>query len=211
MYHSHPSSRLKDLFVAKPYQGVPPDKAKFLFVGLDANYSASIESDPIFSKIVEYHEDGAQFWRKYNVHHPFLLPTYSGDGKKFHQRFAKIGFTKDQSDEVSFAELMDMPTTGRSRLEPSDVSQIHLERLSDWILNGASQYVFFPAGVSRLLRQSGIYDWIPPQPIGQDGQLQVIFENSRKKIYQHLHFSNFGKFEIRLQQEAAYIRRLISM
>ena len=114
MYHIHPSCRLIDLFVAKPYQGVSPDKAKFLFVGLDANYNSSIESNPIFSKIREYHEDGAQFWRQYGVHHPFLLPRYRGDGKKFHQRFSKIGFTKDQANDVSFAELIDVPTTGRS-------------------------------------------------------------------------------------------------
>ncbi len=80
MYHPHPSQKLSKLFSAKPYQGVLPDQAKFLFIGLDANYSDTIETDPIFSKILEYHDDGAEFWRKYGVHHPFLLTGYKGIG-----------------------------------------------------------------------------------------------------------------------------------
>ena len=81
MYKSHPSQRLTDLFAARPFQGVSPDRANFLFVGLDANYSKTIESDPVFPKILEYHEDGEKFWQTYGVHHPFLLPGYTVNGK----------------------------------------------------------------------------------------------------------------------------------
>lgn len=66
--------------------------ATFLFVGLDANYSPDLEASPSFQSVLEYHEDGVAFWRRYGVHHPFLLPEYRGDGRRYHRTFAKIGF-----------------------------------------------------------------------------------------------------------------------
>jgi len=49
MYQSHPSRLLSELFERKPYQGADPQAAQFLFVGLDANYAANIEANPISS------------------------------------------------------------------------------------------------------------------------------------------------------------------
>ncbi len=85
MYQIHPSKKLNELFQEKPFQGVSPEKAKFLFVGLDANYAENIESQNIFDKIIEYHLDGVSFWQKYKVHHPFLLDEYREDGRKYHK------------------------------------------------------------------------------------------------------------------------------
>jgi len=79
MYQAHPSQILSELFERKPYQGADPQAARFLFVGLDANYAANIEANPIFPSLIRYHEDGAGFWRESRVHHPFLLPQYTGD------------------------------------------------------------------------------------------------------------------------------------
>jgi hypothetical protein len=92
MYIPHPSFELNRRFRLRPYQGVEPSLATFLFVGLDANYSPDLEASPSFQSVLEYHEDGVAFWRRYGVHHPFLLPEYRGDGRRYHRTFAKIGF-----------------------------------------------------------------------------------------------------------------------
>lgn len=76
MFTQHPSVALNDLFASKPYQGVSPNQARFLFVGLDANYDRNIEQSQVFPKLLEYHRDGAAFWRTYGVHHPFMLGKF---------------------------------------------------------------------------------------------------------------------------------------
>jgi hypothetical protein len=91
MYRPHPSAELNAKFAARPYQGVEPSAATFLFVGLDANYSLDLEQSPSFRRVLEYHEDGVAFWQRYGVHHPFLLPEYRGDGRRYHRTFARIG------------------------------------------------------------------------------------------------------------------------
>jgi len=120
MFSLHPSPELNNLFKEKPYQGVSPDEAIFLFVGLDANYHRLIDTQPIFSKIIEYHNDSVGFWQKYGVHHPFLLNEYSGDGQLYHRNFSRIGFQPEHADLVSFIELLHLPTFGRSNLVNSD-------------------------------------------------------------------------------------------
>src|SRR5262245_44968198 len=122
MYLAHPSERLNRAFAARPFQGAEPEKAAFLFVGLDANYSANVEASPIFATLLEYLEDGVAFWRKSGVHHPFLLEEYRGDGRKYHKTFADIGFTPANAADVSFVELLHVPTVGRSKLVADDLN-----------------------------------------------------------------------------------------
>jgi len=210
MYIPHPSETLNQLFSSKPFQGASPAFATFLFLGLDANYSDSIEGEPIFSKIVEYHEDGCEFWRKYGVHHPFLLPGYSGSGRYYHRSFAEIGLTPERSDAVSFVELLHLPTTGQSKLELSDLDTGHLQNLAAWIIEGSARHIFFPAGVVRLLRRSGLFDWIPSEPLGKRGDLKVLLDQPEKHVYQHLHFSNYGKFLEQKRREAREIFHIVS-
>lgn len=85
MYNPHPSIHLNQAFSEKPFQGVPPETAMFLFLGLDANYSEVIEQSPIFCELLKYHENGVTFWKEYGVHHPFLLEGYRGDGRFYHR------------------------------------------------------------------------------------------------------------------------------
>lgn len=75
MHHAHPSRILNDLFGRRSYQGVPQENARFLFVGLDANYAADIERSPVFPEVLAYHEDGPAFWRAYGAHHPPCFPA----------------------------------------------------------------------------------------------------------------------------------------
>jgi hypothetical protein len=104
MYHLHPSNKLNKLFRAKPYQGVNPETSRFLFFGLDANYEERLEDKWYFSEVAKYLVDGVAFWQSRGVHHPFMLPSYKGDGTLYHRRFAEIGFTPKDACDVSFVE-----------------------------------------------------------------------------------------------------------
>lgn len=209
MYKRHPSSELNELFAHKPYQGVVPSQTTFLFVGLDANYDARISEKPIFADVLEYHDDGVAFWLRHHVHHPFLLPAYLGDGRFYHRSFARIGFRPEHAGLVSFAELLDVPTVGRNRLEPSDLDRAHLRWLNAAILEGAAKHVFFPSAVSRLMRASGEFAWLPAAPIDNGGALGILHRSDSKTVYSHLHFSVYGRFESRKVAQASAIASLL--
>lgn len=208
MYEAHPSRVLRELFASRPYQGVAPEISRFLFVGLDANYSADVELSPIFRALLDYHNDGPGFWRKYRVHHPFLLPGYAGDGRRYHRTFAQIGFTPAHAHLVSFVELLHVPTVGRNSLDPRDLSAPHLRRVNQAIFEGRSEYSFVSAGVARLMHATGQFPLLgkPGPPLGA---LRVLYRDPQRTVFLHLHFSNYGKFEAQLRAEADEIASLI--
>jgi len=209
MYQLHPSETLKEVFARQPYQGVAPEVARFLFVGLDANYAPDIEKSPIFPALLDYHEDGPAFWRKHGVHHPFLLPGYAGDGRRYHRTFAKIGFRPHHAELVSFVELLHVPTAGRSQLTTEDLDRKHLEGLRRAIFDGPAQYIFLSAGVVRLMQATGRFSDLRQSSGASSGALRTLFKDSGRTVYLHLHFSNYGKFELRLQAEARDIASLL--
>ena len=208
MYSAHPSEELNARFRQKPFQGVEPESAKFLFIGLDANYSESIESSEIFTHTLDYHDNGIKFWQENGVHHPFLMPKYHGDGQRYHRNFAKIGFAPKHADLVSFIELLHIPTIGRSTLAPSDLSLQHLQRLNHAILKGTAQHIFVSAGVVRLMQSSKAFPWLLKLERTQ-ATLPVLFHDGARTVYQHLHFSNYGKFEKQMRSEASAIAALL--
>lgn len=208
MFQSHPSRVLNELFSDRPFQGVEPNRAEFLFVGLDANYSAGIERSEVFRSVVEYHEDGAAFWRTNRVHHPFLLPQYSGAGKKYHRNFARIGLTPAHADSVGFVELLHIPTVGRSRLTAKDLNPSHLQRIDQAIRSGRAKYTFLSAGVARLMQQSGAFSWLNTKN-KSGGILPVLYARHGRSVHLHLHFSNYGKFQARMDAEASAIASLL--
>lgn len=208
MYERHPSEKLNRLFSEKPFQGAKPEEARFLFIGSDANYAHDIDSSRIFEKVYEYHTDGVAFWRRYDVHHPFLLPEYSGDGRKYHRNFSRIGFTRDDAASISFVELLHVPTVGRNKISPADLSSAHLSWLNSCILDGGSQHILISSGVARLMHQSGLFPWLPGKPVAATEALGVYWRVGSKTVFSHLHFSNYGKFETRLREEAQCIRKL---
>lgn len=97
-YDLHSSKKLKAHFKDKPWQGNDPAKASFLFVGLDANYDENIETN--LPEIFDYLHDGVNYWQKNKegVHHPFRLLRYHGKGRRYHDRFAEIGFTPKDAE-----------------------------------------------------------------------------------------------------------------
>ncbi len=209
MYIPHPSAHLNSIFSLKPYQGVEPKFASFLFIGLDANYAENISSQTIFSKVLEYHNDGIAFWQDNNVHHPFLLQEYKGGGRHYHQSFAKIGFVASNAHLVSFVELLHVPTVGRSKLEISDLSTQHLQFINEAILDGNAKNIFIPASVSRLMHKSGIFPWLKSHPKVIPDSLNILFQSQNKTVYSHLHFSVYGKFQERKVKESTFINSLL--
>lgn len=69
----------------------------------------------MFNFVSEYLNDGVQFWKTHNIHHPFLLPNYKGDGKRYHRIFSKLKVESNFSDKISFIELIGFPTTGMAK------------------------------------------------------------------------------------------------
>jgi hypothetical protein len=209
MYQAHPSCVLTELFARKPFQGVAPELARFLFVGLDANYAVDIERISILPELIAYHNDGPRFWREHGVHHPFLLPQYTGDGRRYHRNFAKIGFLPQHADLVSFVELLHIPTFGRSKLVPSDLDLTHIHRLNNAIFAGQAQYIFLSAGVLRLMKATGQFPQLG-QASTNFGALRILFKDAERTVFMHLHFSNYGKYEAQLQAEAKDIAALLN-
>ena len=208
MYQPHPSPELNAQFRHRPYQGVEPSAATFLFIGLDANYDPKLEQSPSFQSVLAYHQDGVAFWRRHGVHHPFLLPQYRGDGRRYHRTFARIGFKPEHAELVSFAELLHVPTVGRNKLAPQDLDPSHLQKLNAAILHGKAKHIFISAGVARLMQASKAFPWLPKDP-GASKPLRVLYSEPLRSVYSHLHFSNYGKFQQQLEEEAHAIAALL--
>lgn len=211
MYELHPSARLREAFAARPFQGAVPENAKYIFVGLDANYAPDIERSPIFDDVISYLADGPGFWRRSGVHHPFRLPQYgNGDGARYHRTFASIGFGPQHAGEVSFYELLHVPTCGRNKLTPQDFDRGHLERLSRLVLEGAGRSVFMPDSAARLLRAAGVAKWLSKEPGKGDGALGHWYRSPSTTVYCHYHLSVYGHQEATKRAQIEEIRGLIA-
>lgn len=208
MYLRHPSPELQRLFAARPYQGADPRSARFVFVGLDANYDANVDRTPFFARIREYHEDGPSFWRRYGVHHPFLLPEYRGDGRFYHQSFARTGFMPSHADHVSFVELAEAPTVGRNQLDLRDLNPLHIAWLSEVLWRGKARYIFMPSAVLRLLRRHSPFTALPSRASGTAFDLPLLLATGDKHFLAHQHFSAYGKSTAQKRLEAEALWRL---
>ena len=208
MYQPHPSQELNRLFRDRPYQGVDPTLATFLFIGLDANYAPDIEESSVYPSIVEYHKDGSAFWQRHGVHHPFLLRDYHGDGRRYHRAFSRIGFKPEHAALVSFTELLHVPTVGRSKLTPEDLDSSHLHQLNSTIIQGNARHIFISAGVARLMHATKLFPWLAKKASGTR-PLGLLYSDPNRNVYSHLHFSNYGKFQQQLNSEALAIAKLV--
>lgn len=115
IYKQHPSEELNRLYKQKPYQGQNPEFAQIIFLGLDANFTEDIENDmERFSQVREYLDDGVKFWETNKVHHPFIFQKYYKDGVRYHRNFAKLNLNATYAKNISFMELLDIPTVGNT-------------------------------------------------------------------------------------------------
>lgn len=206
-YVLHTSEKLVAKFKERPWQGCNPMTAKFLFVGLDANYGSDIERS--LPEVFDYLHNGVSFWQTRKVHHPFRLPQYQGSGKKYHDKFAEIGFTTKHAELVSFVELLHLPTIGGSSLTVGDLSKTHLESLAKIIDRGAAKYIFVYSKVSNLMKQTKMFPWLPLKPVRMDGDLAVLRDRNDQVIYQMYHLSCYGWQLNVLNRQIAQVSEII--
>jgi len=211
MYYPHPNEELNNAFSKKPYQGVAPEEAKYLFIGLDANYDKKIHENKAYAEIIEYLQDGVTFWEKYCVHHPFLLPTYKGDGQFYHKSFSRIGLDKGYAKDVSFIELVDRPSYGKSSLDVDDLNMDHLARIKDVLEGDAVEYAFIPTSVGNLMKKSGVFSWLPSKPKPTNTSLKLWSAVGSTQLLWHYHFSVYGKFEAIKSEQLSDIGKLLKV
>ena len=105
--------------------------------------------------------------------------------------------------------MLHLPTVGRNKLQAVDFDSSHLANLNAAILKGRAKYIFLSAGVARLMQSTGRFTWLD-QRARSSAVLPVLHAQGDKRVYLHLHFSNYGKFQAQLEREAQAIGQLLS-
>ncbi len=198
-FQRHPSERLNKLYSDRYYQGANPFDAKILFIGRDANWSEDIVDDEeTFKYIEEYLNDGVDFWKKYRVHHPFMLNNYSGDGKRYHKQFSKLKVPLKLATKISFVELIGFPTTGMASNNRSHFKKLllspennkHLKELDALLIN-SKKTIFIAWGLINdfnLIREKvGLFKNITK--FEKQGKNRFTLHNFNNFII-HPHFSD---------------------
>ena len=200
-YDVHPSSELVRLFVAKPFQGQDPSKAKILIIGNDANYSPEISGHVFFSRILDYHSDGILFWQKQKKHHPFMLAEYPFDkkrgGVRYHLNFSKMGFTSEYAECFSFTELLNIPTMGNTGDDKERFFELldrdHLIGLENLILGGKKKFVIVNRtlvnSIKQIQKRLGVFGRLGRILDGKETP-SVILENDNVVLYNGYSFSH---------------------
>ena len=152
-FGKHPSEQLQAIFSERPFQIQEPEKARIIFLGLDANYAEDLEQDhKLFQEFLGYMKDGVHYWKTEGIHTPMLKDYYRGGGKTYHRNFKKLGFTSDNAQDICFLELLNMCTfgnstetsTGRalfSRFLNSPDNRSHLQRIAK-LANDESKQIY---------------------------------------------------------------------
>jgi len=197
-FEKHPSKLLNDLYLKKNYQGANPINAKVLFVGRDPNWAIDVETQEMFNSVSEYLNDGITFWKKNNIHHPFLLPNYKGDGKRYHRIFSKLKIESRFSSNISFVELVGFPTTGMAKtnnkiyrefllLESNRNNLLELDKL----LNHSDKKIFIAWGLMDdfkfLYNKTGLFKKFAEL---LKSEMNINDLNQSDNIYIHRHFSD---------------------
>ena len=198
IFQKHPSKLLNELYSEKNYQGASPTDAKILFVGRDPNWAADIDSKEMFNLVAEYLNDGVSFWKTHNIHHPFLLPNYKGDGKRYHRVFSKLKVESRFSNKISFIELIGFPTTGMAKTNNriflkyliSEKNRNHLIEL-DNSMNDQSKIIFIAWGLIEdfkfLNNKTGMFQKFANL---DKSHMNLNDLNQFENIFIHRHFSD---------------------
>ena len=153
---------------------------------------------PLFEKVTEYLSNGMSFWRKYNIHHPFLLADYKGDGKKYHRSFSYLKIDSVLADKISFVELIGFPTTGMAKKSNklfenyllSERNHEHLIHL-DKILSAKNKAIFIAWGLlkdfSLINNRTGLFERFSKINLSE---LDINNLNQVDNIFIHKHFSD---------------------
>jgi hypothetical protein len=198
IFQRHPSKLLNELYSKKNYQGANPKDAKILFIGRDPNWAADVDSKEMFNYVSEYLNDGVSFWETHNIHHPFLLANYKGDGKRYHTMFSKLKVESNFANKISFIELIGFPTTGMAKSNNkdfkkdlvSDPNSNHLIELNN-LINDQSKIIFIAWGLigdfKFLYDKTGMF-----QKFAQldKREMNINDLNQFENIFIHKHFSD---------------------
>lgn len=167
-FGKHPSKKLQEVFSQKPYQIQKPEKAKIIFLGLDANFDKDIEKDEcFFNETLKYLKDGVEYWKSNkDFHTPMLNPkcNYKGDGIKYHRNFRKLYFTSKKEDDICFMELLKCCTYGSSgtnrklfmEMVKAPENKEHLCRIKK--LAEMGKKICISKSVSRIINQLKLFD-----------------------------------------------------
>lgn len=140
-FGKHPSDKLQKIFTERPFQIQIPEKAKVIFLSLDANFDINIENNiSYFNETLSYLSDGVKYWETEKIHTPMRRHYYKGNGKRYHEQFSKLGFTSKNAKDICFMELLNVCTFGSSttpegkieyaKLLLSAENQSHLKRIA---------------------------------------------------------------------------------
>ena len=198
IFEKHPSKLLNELYSKRNYQGANPFDAQILFVGRDPNWAFDLETKEMFNYVSEYLSDGITFWETYNIHHPFLLPNYKGDRKRYHKIFSKLNVESNFASKISFVELIGFPTTGMAKSNNkifleyliSAENRKHLIEL-DKLLNNSEKIIFVAWGLLEdfkfLNRETGLFRKLAEI---DKSKMNISELNQNENIYIHRHFSD---------------------
>ncbi|MGZ9675924.1 hypothetical protein [Flavobacterium sp. GNP001] len=198
VFQKHPSKLLNKLYVKKNHQGAHPKDAKIFFIGRDPNWAINVENMAMFKYIQEYLNDGISFWNKYEIHHPFLLPDYKGDGKRYHTIFSKLKINRAASSEISFLELIGFPTTGMAKSNTkvfnnyllSEENKNHLIEL-DFFLSDSTKTIFVAWGLVEDFKMIHAKTGLFKKFAEIDKSKMLITDlNQFGNIFVHRHFSD---------------------
>jgi hypothetical protein len=199
MYRQHPSEELNHLYKQRPYQGQNPELAQIIFLGLDANFMEDIDKDKErFRFTKEYLEDGVIFWETYEVHHPFIYQKQYKDGVRYHRNFAKLNLNATYAKNVSFMELLDIPTVGNTGASIKEFYKLlnidYLKNVENVISNSRNKKVVFISGsvlnaLIYIKKKFNLFKWLPTKKIKGGNKAHKIFEDEAVCIYQVFHFS----------------------
>ncbi|MBO7486549.1 MAG: hypothetical protein J6T84_10870 [Spirochaetaceae bacterium] len=181
-FGKHPSEQLQAIFSERPFQIQEPEKARIIFLGLDANYAEDLEQDhKLFQEFLGYMKDGVHYWKTEGIHTPMLKDYYRGGGKTYHRNFKKLGFTSDNAQDICFLELLNICTYGNSTTPNgqsifrsflnSFENQSHLERITA-LANDKNKQIYLCGGKTAKLVND-----------------LRLFNTNAKNVFAGMHFS----------------------
>jgi len=163
-----------------------PEKAKIIFLGLDANWDEYIGEKSYFDEIIEYLNNGVKYWESNkdckgrHIHTPMLRKFKNVDGRKggrkYHREFRKLGFSHNNAKDICFIELLNVCTYGKSKESREEFNRLllnsekegHLKRIQE--LFEKENTICISKSISKILKD----------------KLKFDITNGRKVILTHL-------------------------
>lgn len=194
VFKKHPSEKLQEIFTQHPFQIQEPEKARIIFLGLDANFDFNLENQPLFEDFIDFMKDGIEYWKREKIHTPMLKSNYTGMGKKYHKKFQKLGFGPENAEDICFLELLNVCTCGKStentnsfkKLLLSKTNQLHLQRITNIAADKTKQIYICGKEVANYVRELNLFNLDAPNVfLGKHFSYSVsnsYFANISKKL-----------------------------